>query len=244
MTLAPSGGWGDVPSATRVVLLPSGTDEPHMPPRLVIDAADVDTEAELHLSPWKVNGLALDVQRSASTKRRRVDRGSALWYNTGRENAVRSAQEATVSIAIREARPGDEAAIVELIAELAESAGESSPVTQEYVTRYLRSPGNHVLLAEEQGQVVGLLSYSVRPNLYHAADSGLIEELVVRDPYRGRGVGSALLTALLARLTALGCAEVSVTTMPDNERAQQFYRSHGMVDEAVFLEKHLGKGER
>ena len=60
-TLVPSGDWGDVPVATRVVLLPSGTDEPHLPPWLVIDAADVDTEAELHLSPWKVNGLALDV---------------------------------------------------------------------------------------------------------------------------------------------------------------------------------------
>ena len=60
-TLVPSGDWGDVPAAMRVVLLPSGTDEPHLPPWLVIDAADVDTEAELHLSPWKVNGLALDI---------------------------------------------------------------------------------------------------------------------------------------------------------------------------------------
>jgi ribosomal protein S18 acetylase RimI-like enzyme len=37
----------------------------------------------------------------------------------------------------------------------------------------------------------------------------------------------------------MGCAEVSVSTLSDNEDAQRFYRSHGLVDEAVFLEKHF-----
>jgi ribosomal protein S18 acetylase RimI-like enzyme len=79
----------------------------------------------------------------------------------------------------------------------------------------------------------------IRPNLYHAANSALIEELVVRESARGRGVGGALMSELLRRLSAQGCAEVSVTTMPDNDGAIRFYRSHGLVDEAVFLEKHL-----
>jgi SNF2 family DNA or RNA helicase len=60
-TLAPSGDWDDVPTAKRVILLPSGAHGPQLPPWLVPEAADVDTEVELHLSPWKVNGLALDV---------------------------------------------------------------------------------------------------------------------------------------------------------------------------------------
>ncbi len=34
-------------------------------------------------------------------------------------------------------------------------------------------------------------------------------------------------------------AEVSVTTMPDNQGAIRFYKRHGLVDEAVFLEKHF-----
>lgn len=157
-------------------------------------------------------------------------------------------------ITVRDGKPGDERVIVELIAELAQttpvyapsgsasaeiSAGETSPITGEYVLEYLAFPGSHVLLAEEDGRVAGLLSYSVRPNLYHAANSALIEELVVRQSARGRGVGSALLSELLRRLPALGCAEVSVTTMPDNDGAIRFYRSHGLVDQAVFLEKHF-----
>jgi hypothetical protein len=57
--LAPSVEWEAVPSAERVLLLPSATDAPCLPPWLVPDV--VEPEAELHLSPWKVTGLALDV---------------------------------------------------------------------------------------------------------------------------------------------------------------------------------------
>lgn len=80
--------------------------------------------------------------------------------------------------------------------------------------------------------------------VHHAAGSGLIEELIVSGSARGRGAGSALLADLLRRLAAAGCAEVSVSTMPDNEGAKRFYRSHGLVDEAVFLEKHFQREQR
>ena len=43
----------------------------------------------------------------------------------------------------------------------------------------------------------------------------------------------------LAALEAAGCAEVSIAAMPENEGAQRLYRSLGLVDEAVYLEKHF-----
>lgn len=141
---------------------------------------------------------------------------------------------------IREARPGDEATITALIRELAAGEGETSPLTEVYARGYLAASGCHVLLAERGGRIAGLLSYSVRPNLYHAGPTALIEELVVAAEERGGGVGGALLEHLLAHLEATDCTEVAVSTMPDNEDAQRFYRAHGLVDEAVLLEKHLG----
>jgi ribosomal protein S18 acetylase RimI-like enzyme len=145
----------------------------------------------------------------------------------------------TMEIRVREAGPGDEAAIAALIQELAAASGEASPVTEGYVREYLTTPGSQVLLARHAGRIAGLLSYSVRPNLYHAGPSALIEEMVVAGAERGQGVGSALLRHLLAHLETTGCTEVSVSALPDNEGAQRFYRAHGLVDEAVFLEKHL-----
>ncbi|MBA1336475.1 MAG: hypothetical protein HPY66_2910 [Firmicutes bacterium] len=141
---------------------------------------------------------------------------------------------------IREAKPEDAAAIVGLVGQLAGQIGETSPLTDEYVAGYLGEVNNGLLVAEADGRCVGLLSYSVRPNLYHAANSYLIDELVVEEQFRGKDVGSALIKEVIKRAAQSGCAEISVTTMPDNVKAKEFYRKHGFVDEAVYLEKHFG----
>jgi ribosomal protein S18 acetylase RimI-like enzyme len=146
---------------------------------------------------------------------------------------------ATVTIRIRDAHSGDEPSIVRLIQVLAQASGGVSPISEEYVRSYLTCPDNGVLVAEIGDFVGGVISYSIRPGLFHAGSSGLIEELVVLDSARGQGVGSMLLAEALCRLEALGCVEVSVSTGSDNEAALRLYRSHGLVDEAILLEKHL-----
>jgi SNF2 family DNA or RNA helicase len=62
---APVGTWSEAPSGTRVILLPSRSDAPIIPPWL---ASDVDTDvqateegSDARLAPWQVTGLALDV---------------------------------------------------------------------------------------------------------------------------------------------------------------------------------------
>ena len=142
-------------------------------------------------------------------------------------------------IYIRDAAPGDAAEVVRMIHELAAAGNETSPLTEAYAMRYLSSPENRILLAEIGGGVVGLLSYYMRPDLYHAAECCMIEELIVGEDQREQGIGGALLDALIERAIQQGCAEVSVSTMPENQRAQEFYRQHGLVDEAILLERHL-----
>ncbi len=142
---------------------------------------------------------------------------------------------------IREAELADAADIVRLINELAALDGEQSPLTEAYVATYLSSAVSKILLAERQQSSVGLLSYSLRPDLYHAALSCLVEELIVQEDARGQGAGRALMVELLARLATLDCAEVSVATLPANTRAINFYRTHGLAEECLFLEKHFAR---
>lgn len=144
-----------------------------------------------------------------------------------------------MNLRIRAAVAGDEEGIVELIHLLAEAGGETSPLSADYLEQYFAFPGSRILLAEDGGEVVGLLSYSVRPDLYHAGDSAYIENLVVAEGRRGQGIGSALLRHALVELEDAGCVEVSIATMPDNLSAQRLYRSLGLVDEAIYLEKHF-----
>ena len=140
---------------------------------------------------------------------------------------------------IREATLADASAIVRLIGEHAASSGEQTPITEAYVATYLANSTSKILLAEVQNRVVGLLSYSIRPDLFHAGPSCYLEELIVEEIARGQGVGSALVAELFSRLAPLACAEVSVAVMPDNHRAIKFYRTHGLVEEALFLERHF-----
>jgi len=144
-----------------------------------------------------------------------------------------------LSMLIREAKLQDADSIVRLIAEHAAANGERSPLTSDYVAQYLTSAVSQILLAEQHDQVIGLLSYSLRPDLYHAGEACLIEEVIVDAPLRGQGVGSALLAELLSRLEATGCSEVALAVMPDNASAIKLYRQHGLTDEALFLEKHF-----
>lgn len=140
---------------------------------------------------------------------------------------------------IRNATQQDIPAILTLIRELAEAGGETSPIHEAYVEEYLASHDSNLLLADDGGGVVGLLSYSVRPDLYHAGRCCMIEELVVTGDKRGRGIGGALLQAVLEEGQLGGWVEVSVGVMQDNQRAQVFYKRHGLVYEALLLERHL-----
>ena len=145
-------------------------------------------------------------------------------------------------IHIREARPDDAAQIVRLICEA--EGGADSPLTEAYALHYCANRASHILLAEEvgaaiDGAAIGLLSYSTRPDLYHAGECCLVEELIVRADRRNEGVGGALLEAVLQRAAQAGWAEVSVGVMPDNDGAQRFYRRHGLADEALLLERHF-----
>lgn len=138
-------------------------------------------------------------------------------------------------ICVREATVADSHSVVELIRQL----GDDAEVTEDYVRYYLSGKDRQILLAQRGGIVQGLLSYSLRADLYHAGNSVLIEELVVDVECRGEGIGGALINALFERLAALDCKEVCLAVMPDNEDAIRFYKAHGLMEEALFLEKHL-----
>jgi GNAT superfamily N-acetyltransferase len=152
--------------------------------------------------------------------------------------------EKPATIDLREATSVDAAPIVMLIRALARVMDVVSPVDEAYVREYVASPGSGILVADDAGQVVGLLSYSVRPSLVHAGRSCVIEELVVDQTTQRQGIGARLVEDLLRRAAGWGCIEVSVSTLAGQRGAIEFYKARGFSDDAVLLEKHLASGEK
>lgn len=136
-----------------------------------------------------------------------------------------------MTIAIRPARPGDEAVILDLLIELAafERAPDAVQATTASLTRSLfgPKPEAEALLAELGGAVVGVAvwfqSYSTwtgKPGLY-------LEDLFVRDAARGRGVGKALLVALAQICRDRDYARMEWAVLDWNTPAIKFYDSLG-----------------
>jgi ribosomal protein S18 acetylase RimI-like enzyme len=146
-----------------------------------------------------------------------------------------------MSIEIVRAGTEHASAVCGLVRELAHSIGERTPVTEADVHGFLDFPGSGMLVAVDNSVVVGVLSFSSRPSLFHAGTAGLIEDLVVTASRRGQGIGGRLVRALLSEAETRGWVEASVSTETGNAGAISFYRKYGFVDESVFLERHFDR---
>jgi ribosomal-protein-alanine N-acetyltransferase len=82
----------------------------------------------------------------------------------------------------------------------------------------------HYLVADDNGAIAGYAG------LLGAGWQGDVVTLAVAADQWGRGVGSALLEALLAEAARRGCHEVFLEVRTDNTRAQQLYRRYGFAE--------------
>jgi len=142
-------------------------------------------------------------------------------------------------LTIRDAHDRDAARVAELIAELAVGEDVESGITPELVRGYQTYGDSDIIVAELRGTIVGVLTCFVRPGLFHGGPWGYIDELIVTAAAQGRGVGDALITEAMRRFEAAGCKEAAVATVFGNDRAAALYRKHGLVDEALLLERHF-----
>ncbi len=144
-----------------------------------------------------------------------------------------------MAIIIRDAVPGDESVVVDLVQELAFAVDWPSPADEHSVRHFLADPDTGILLDEDEGAVVGLRAWSVAPDLFHAADSGMVQALVVTEGRRGEGIGRRLLEAGIRRLRAAGCLEIAIGVGPDDDRAQRLYMDCGFTHASLLLEQHF-----
>ena len=81
------------------------------------------------------------------------------------------------------------------------------------------------LLAEVDGEIVGLAHYLFRPSTWAVNDFCYLEDLFVDPSVRGKGVGRALIKALEEVATMAGAERLYWTTAPDNATARRLYDS-------------------
>lgn len=134
---------------------------------------------------------------------------------------------------IREAVEADLDAIARLLADDGLGRGREAPGDPVYAEAFARmraQPGNVYLVAEDAGEIVGCLQYTVIHGLSRAgASRAQIEGVRVAASRRGTGLGEEMMRHAIQRARADGCRLVQLTTDRTRGDAHRFYERLGFT---------------
>jgi len=138
-----------------------------------------------------------------------------------------------VTTRIRTASVADAGLILEFIRELAlyEKLSAEVVATEALLRDTLFGPGAtaEVLIAEASGGTAGFALFFHNYSTFLARPGIYLEDLFVRQEFRGRGIGRALLAHVARLARERNCGRVEWSVLDWNEPAIRFYRSLGAV---------------
>ena len=138
--------------------------------------------------------------------------------------------------AVRTAKPGDVAVLVDLITSLGAKVDEKG--VRKRLAALARSSAPP-LVATLDKAVVGLAGLHVMPTLHRERPVGRINVMVIAEDHRGRGLGRLLVEAAEAKLSALGCELIEITSNDSLTKAHDFYRHLGYQRTSTRFAKEL-----
>jgi ribosomal protein S18 acetylase RimI-like enzyme len=142
-------------------------------------------------------------------------------------------KDTLAELRVRQATAEDAEMIHSLAGELAGAVGDLPPDfggVEVRLAELLEEPRARVLVAEDDGAVVGAASLWIKPDLAHGDTVIEVPMLVVSEQRRRGGVGKLLMDAVrrLAVENEANLIELVATT--HNTPARDFYRSLGFVE--------------
>ena len=132
----------------------------------------------------------------------------------------------------------DQPEIYSLICALEETTFPQEMFAWEFYTMLSRA--SHLLLvAEEEGQIVGLLHLRMEFQLHHCGTVAEIMELIVSSEVRSKGIGAALLKVAREQAIQHHCIQFEVTSNQKRKQAHRFYQREGLEQTHVKLTEEL-----
>ena len=130
---------------------------------------------------------------------------------------------------IREIRDADYEGLMRLYTHLHEkSVPEKTPEVAAVWAGILRDPAHHIIVAEEEGQIVSSCVCVIVPNLTHGVRPyALIENVVTHADYRGRGLATACLDFAREIARCESCYKMMLITQSKEESTLRFYERAG-----------------
>jgi GNAT superfamily N-acetyltransferase len=135
-------------------------------------------------------------------------------------------------VLVRKAQEEDIPRILELYRQLSHNPGDYQQASVSDCCNVLRRmqeyPGYSLLVAEDDGDVVGTTMMAILPGFAHLTSPfAVIEYVVIDEKRRGRGIGKLLMEHCRKLAKEAGCYKIMLTSDKRRERAHKFYESLG-----------------
>jgi len=149
-------------------------------------------------------------------------------------------------VRVREARPADVGAMVDLLALLFKQEADfvPSPAKQRRALELiLAQPAlGRLFVLTRADKVLGMVSLLFTISTAEGGKAAWLEDLVVRADQRGRGLGTRLLRAAVDWARKQGITRITLLTDADNMGARGLYLRHGFSPSAMQpLRLHLAR---
>jgi GNAT superfamily N-acetyltransferase len=135
-----------------------------------------------------------------------------------------------MDISFREANENDLPELLRLYGQLGQDDGSVLPLEDArcIFNRYKDYPSYRVHVAEMDGRMVGTFALLVMDNLGHmGASGGILEEVVVDNTLRGKGIGKKMMDYAHDLCRQYGCYKMTFSSNLKREDAHRFYASLG-----------------
>ena len=139
---------------------------------------------------------------------------------------------------LRGVGPKDLGAIRGLMMQLRPGQDFPKGAFEERYQKMLSDPLVAYQAAALDGEMIGFVSLRLGGNLVQGPGA-IVDELIVDEKYRGRGVGRALLRWALERARREGCQWVQANSNHHRLEAHRFYQRQGFRDEGKCFIKGL-----
>jgi GNAT superfamily N-acetyltransferase len=150
--------------------------------------------------------------------------------------------EAVPGPTVRMAAPGDWPAVANLLVELGRGVASGTAhdrTHQQAFAGHLRQLGNVTLVAEADGEMLGMIDMEYHQRLGDHRPQARVNDIVVTERARGSGVGAALLRRAEQLARKRGCFRMALVTATWRTETIGFYRREGWEDYGEWFVKPL-----
>ncbi|MEX0657364.1 MAG: GNAT family N-acetyltransferase [Nitrosopumilaceae archaeon] len=144
-------------------------------------------------------------------------------------------------VVIRSASKKDIPIILDLLYELGrpKPRNDSLDTFEKLITKYMSDSDKEILVAENQSDVVGMVSIVYLPRLNQEFFEMYIPELIVAKNHQNRGIGKKLIEACIKRAKDKKCHRIRLESGNQRKESHIFYKNLRFEQSSLSFTKNL-----